>query len=251
MNGLDLRAYCDESGTQGLDFCIAGYLAPASEWAKLDEPWKHALEEAGLTEFKMRDCEQGQGLFKGRTDRQELQDHFISLIASVAAIGFVSWIDLNAQAEVAKLMSKRFLPGFAKPYLLAFSMELQFMARHVTEIPRISTDEQITFVFDRQDEFAGRAVQLLNAVKADARFQNRQRLGPVAFEDSKLLPPLQAADMLAYEAHRFLRPISDPGLREGRWQWQRLRKRVSVGVWDRQAIETYARADGATSGTTL
>src|SRR5439155_19889367 len=113
---LDLRAYCDESGTQGLDFCIAGYLAPETEWAKLDAPWKKALEEAGLSEFKMGDSEQGHGLFKGRTDRQALQERFISLIGSVDAIGFVSWIDLKAQAEVAQQMRMRFVPGFAKPY---------------------------------------------------------------------------------------------------------------------------------------
>jgi hypothetical protein len=84
---LDLRAYCDESGTQGLDFCIAGYLAPGSEWAKLDEPWNHALKPAGLTEFKMQDCEQGQGMFKGRTDRQELQDNFI---ATLGGLGYAA-----------------------------------------------------------------------------------------------------------------------------------------------------------------
>ncbi|MDQ6883727.1 MAG: DUF3800 domain-containing protein [Candidatus Dormibacteraeota bacterium] len=244
-------AYCDESGRQHLDLCVAGWLAPASEWQKPYAPWQGALQDAGLPEFKMRDCEQGQGVFKGRADREELQKRFISLINSIQSIGFVSWIDLKAFEEVAARFKDRWPQGFGKPYLLAFSMELQFMAGHVTEFIHLGPEERITFVFDRQDEFAGRALQVFNAAKADQRIQQRERLGAVTFADSARQPPLQAADLLAYEGHRYLQPLVDPALRQGRWQWQRLKDRLRVGVWDREAIQEYAQGLRLPTGDSL
>ena len=52
---VDLCAYCDESGTEGRDFVVAGWVGPAAEWEKLDAPWKCSLKDAGLLEFKAGD----------------------------------------------------------------------------------------------------------------------------------------------------------------------------------------------------
>jgi hypothetical protein len=231
---LELTAYCDESGTQLRDFCVGGWLAPRTEWEKLEAPWKQALSEAGLPEFKMRDCEMGQGLFKGRVDRRELQERFISLVISIHAQGYVSWIDLQAMHEVAAEVNQPLLPGFRAPYLLAFSMELQLMA-HELASSSIPVQERVAFVFDRQDQYAAKALIVAAGIKANPAFRNRDRLGPVAFDDSRLVPAIQAADILAYEAHR-VRTRGGP-----RWQWDMLKARLIIGAWDRTAIEDYAR----------
>ena len=231
---LDLTAYSDESGTELRDFCVGGWLAPRSEWEKLKRPWKQALKDADLHEFKMRDCEMGEGLFKGRDNRRELQERFISLVMSIHAQGYVSWIDLRAMLEVAAAYNRPLLPGFRTPYLLAFSMQLQLMA-HQLASKRVPDEERVAFVFDRQDQYAAKALVVAAGIKANPAFRNRDRLGPVIFDDSRLVPGIQAADILAYEAHR-IRTRGGP-----RWQWEKLKPRVIIGAWDRTALEDYAR----------
>jgi hypothetical protein len=54
---LELTAYSDESVTDGAVFCMAGYLAAASEWEAFDLPWNEALEAEALGELKMSLCE--------------------------------------------------------------------------------------------------------------------------------------------------------------------------------------------------
>jgi Protein of unknown function (DUF3800) len=198
---LELTAYCDESGTQSHDFVLAGYLAPASEWLGVAEAWERGLREAGLTEFKASDCYAGQGEFKNRSDRLELREKFFSIIDLANVDGFAVRIDLTTFGEVHRKLEGSIRPGFNKAYLHAFSAQLQFMTEHVSRFPR---DERIGFVFDEQDEFSGRALQMFEHLKVMPEFVRGHRLGGISFEDSKKRMPLQAADALAHRIHRDL-----------------------------------------------
>jgi hypothetical protein len=237
---LELRAYCDESGTEGNDFVIAGYVAPASEWQKLETPWNEALQLAGLSEFKMSDCEMGTGEFAGRTDRPELQALFIALIRSIDARGFAARIDLATYLTVRERIAAGLRQGYDPAYLRTFDMEVQFITSVLdASVPK---DERIAFIFDQQDEFAFKANQIYaNMLQSHAQ---RDRLGPLSFADSKRLPPLQAADMLAYEVHRQFRHGERPPPDKVRWQSVRLSEgsRVSVGFLDEAAIKEWAEA---------
>ena len=201
LMALDLTAYCDESGTQGHDLILAGYLAPASEWLRVEEAWSGALRDADLSEFKMQDCHQGHGEFRGRADRVELRERFFSIIESAEVDGFAVRIDLTTFDEVRKKLERSIRPGYNKVYLHGFSALLQFMTGLAADHP---VNERIEFVFDENDEFSGRALHMYKALMAMPALAYRDRLGAISFEDSKRLTPLQAADTLAYRVHRDL-----------------------------------------------
>lgn len=205
-----------------------------SYWEKLDGPWRAILEREGLAEFKAKDCEHGEGPYKNK-DRVKLQKEFIDAILAVPLQGFVAWMDLGAMHEVATKTQLPVLTGFRVPYLLAFSMAIQLIGHHLATSPiPVLSDERIDFVFDQQDRLASKALAVANALRNDSRFKVSSRLGPVAFDDSTRQPGLQAADLLAYQAHR----VRTHG---PRWQWDALKGRVVTGVWDRPALEDYAK----------
>jgi hypothetical protein len=54
--------------------------------------------------------------------------------------------------------------------------------------------------FSRQDEFAGRAAQLWAVLESSGRYP---RLGRLEMDDMRGRPPLQAADLVAYELLKF------------------------------------------------
>lgn len=197
---LDLTAYCDESGTQGNDLVLAGYLASASVWAQVDAMWKQLLQEKGLSEFKARDCYAGEGEFKGRDDRIEIRERFYLMMDGTNVDAFAVRIDLKTFDEVRTKLAPSIKAGFNKAYLHGFSGLLQFMTELVSDKPE---EERINFVFDEQDEFRGRALEMFEAIKKMSGIPIRSnRLGTISFGNSRLLTPLQAADALAYRVHR-------------------------------------------------
>lgn len=201
--GFELTAYCDESGTEKKDLVVAGFLAPASRWLALESEWRKALATAQppLDEFHMHDCQMGTGEFKGRDDRIELRDKFYSIITNFQPEGFAVRIDLGTFPAVQEALHKSIRAGFNEAYLHGFTALLQFMSREIDHQPK---EERIEFVFDEQDQFSGRALEIHRAyVHGDvSRAVFRSRIGGISFRDSKTVVPLQAADTLAYRIHR-------------------------------------------------
>lgn len=235
---IELETYCDDSGTPQHDFCIGGYLAPAAAWRDFERRWTNALRQANLSEFHMRDCEQNDGEFKDRSDRIALQERFIDLIASADVAGFAVHIDLRAFLAVQQVFKANMRQGYHKAYLQAFVMELQFILSKASHFP---ADERISFIFDQQDEFIGRATEIYSRARKDRAFPGRERLGPITFADSKYVAPLQAADLLAYEIHRQHRNGIPPGPNvKVRWQSARLSKNVHVAFLAEDEIRKWA-----------
>jgi Protein of unknown function (DUF3800) len=179
---------------------LAGYLAPAAEWALVSSAWRQLLEQKGLTEFKTRNCHAAEGEFKGRNDRIETREAFFAVMDKANVDAFAVRIDMKTFDDVRNKLDSSIRPGFNKAYLHGMSALLQFMTELVRDQPK---DELINFVFDEQDEFRGRALEVFEAIKRMSGIAIRsERLGSITFGNSRLLPPLQAADSLAYRVHR-------------------------------------------------
>jgi len=86
------------------------------------------------------------------------------------------------------------------------------MQDHANE--REGETETLGLVFDIQDEFSGRAREFVKAYQADPEYADK--LGGLMFDDSKRHPGLQAADLVAFEARRYL------GGEQPRQQWLNL-----------------------------
>ncbi len=196
---LRMTAYCDESGTEGRDFLFAGYIAPASQWLPIEQAWNQALAGFGLREFHARDCQAGEGEFKDRDDRLEIQNKFYSIVDSAAVDGVAVRIDLTTFEKVRRKLAPQLQRDLNEVYFHAFTAQLRMLADFALNLSR---DERIGFVFDEQDEFRGRALQMFEDMKTMPAVSFRHRLGGILFEDSKRMTLLQAADALAYRIHR-------------------------------------------------
>ena len=199
---LELTAYSDESETEHEVYCVAGYWAPARDWERFDWAWTQELRKRHLTEFHAEHCEHGDGEFAGRDDRIELRDQFVRIINQHPIHG--TWAVVNLQAwDTWAAEIKRLRPRADGAFYIAFQMYLDAVSQ---EVDRFPPEERVGFVFDNRPE-SGKAIVLFNWLRKtpDPAFRiTASRLGDVASASSVRLPGLQAADLLAYEARKYV-----------------------------------------------
>ena len=260
---LDLRAFSDESITRDQGprtFCIAGYVASAAEWEDFEIDWKRALAAEKLTEFKAANCEAGKREYarRGRAECDRIWRRFAGILTAMRTIGFGTIIDLDAYDGLAGLFKVGREEGFDDPYLLAFQHQAEMMAMRMSQMRRT---ERLALIFDKRSEAKADAIakDLYDLLKRSRKLTFVDRLGDLAFLDSKCSPGLQAADLLAYEVRRHfwevvipteprllaltrMSPLSLTGFHGGdlvrstatRWRWQlsaEIAKRISVCLW--------------------
>jgi hypothetical protein len=240
---LMLAAFLDESHDKKREraYAIAGLLSPVHSWDLFWLAWNRVLEEHGITEFHAADCENGQGPIFGRLSsekRTTIQRDLIELIADpkFQLVGFAVAIDLAAYNVLRPEMEKfRFTTrrspisgSLCDPYFTAFQHGVEMIADYPT-VKRLPPEEVITFIFDQNHEYQGRAEPLYHQLRITPHLSYSARLGGCGFLDRRKVKPLQAADLLAYESFRHM---SDAilGGRPQRWQASRLAERLGSFV---------------------
>jgi len=231
-------AFMDESH-DGV-YCVAGFLGQVGNWNRLWARWTKMLEETDIPAFHMTDCEGAYHDFEGwsREDRDAIQRKAIGIVNApdVRIVGIATGVHVEPYARVRAELEKyrRFLPGqpgsgsIGDPYFLAFQRAVEAVCG-VTIVGLPST-ERIGFTFDRNDELGGRALQLYALLADSPNLPYAKRLGQIAFQDKRTMVPLQAADLLVYEAYRYLLEVRLGGKPE-RWQWKMLRPNVPIVHW--------------------
>jgi len=219
----NLWSYCDESGNheQAAHTVVAAYFADGPTWDAFGEAWYGALAEEGLPCFHMTDCEGGWDDFSHlrhpscRTERDRLQHKFISLINSFGLQGCVAGVCRRGfEANIADLQYHLGDKKYAFPYLYCFQECVSSVCALASDYP---PHERVGFMFDRIPEFQGRANEMHSMLLDYEEWPHNSRLGAIAFDDKSRNPGLQAADILAYEAYKYL---SDTrfGTKPKRWQ---------------------------------
>jgi hypothetical protein len=193
---VKVAGYFDES-EDASTFCLAGWLAPTHHWDPFEKAWQSLVDEYGMPEFHMYDCQARKGFWESWTnpaDRWAVQFRFLDVLTKrppPSPYGSVVAIDLDAHSTT----------GSAKPWLLAFDHILARMVELQRAFNWRTADfERLALVFDEKDEFRARALEMVDRAKAQPEYRNV--IGSVTFDDSKNQPALQAADLLAYEARR-------------------------------------------------
>jgi len=243
-----MRAFNDESLNDRI-FCISGYLAPASVWGEFEIKWKRALKEERLPYFHMADCEAREEEFKGisKLERARLQRKFIEIITSTQATAIAVGVHLKFYDALADRIKKRGIK-YSKAYFTAFVHQVDHLASRIAHLP---PEEQIGFVFDRQNEYQGRAKELYDSLLGHPELPFHSRLGPLGFADKTKVVPLQAADILAYESFRYLRDVTwNYRNKSPRWQWAALSARnyIDLRGLDDKSIEELSKALETKSG---
>jgi hypothetical protein len=120
------------------------------------------------------------------------------------------------------------------PYLWAFHDAVIETANQVDHIP----EETVAFVFDRQERLQSASDRIFDGLKAQESWPRRSRLGSLSFDESRSRPPLQAADLLAYEIQKERKRRRSESHRPERISLGRLRSRLLASrYWDRASLE--------------
>jgi hypothetical protein len=244
---LDLRAYMDESGTHGGPVVVVGgYLTNATEWEKFEAAWLPVLEREHIKRFHAADCMAQEREFDGwswqRSDTvyKELisiiNDH--NLFATAIAI---------VTEDFRRLISPEERAQSGDEYHIAMQKCFGEFARLIKQ--GTSPDELIAYVFERQDEFAAWALKIFQDTLKRENGEQRFRLGSMAYGDGMKSVPLQAADIIVYEAYREMdRQIGKKYLTPNRYFSALTEKGAHyLGFFDAEKIEEILNAAKAKS----
>lgn len=224
-----LRAYCDESGKHDAAriIVVAGYVASAAEWNRFSRAWKKIVRRLPSGSFHASDFECSLGSFKGaftRSEVDEIQAQLISVVSDHEIVGHFSGVNRRAfdRFETRIKGARR---KYASPYFLCFQHIVELCCQH----------GDTSFIFDRQDEFRGRASEIFDSMKGDgSTLHYKARIGTLGFSDRQKVAPLQAADLLAYESYKWL-DRTQHGLSPPRWQWKMLNRNGRISGYGFEA----------------
>lgn len=203
---LTLNAYFDDSGTHESSdaIVVAGYISTAEQWSSFNDEWLAALAEWDLAFFHMTDFATGAGQYALWTDLQK-RDRFARLaliirrhtLASISA-GFLR----KAYNQTFDKQTKRYIGG---PYTLATTMCFLDAAERLNPL---YPSARIAYVFEDGSKGKGNVLSLFDMNKSNDDNRDYLKLLSIGFKDKRDFPPLQAADILAYEQYRYIPQVA-------------------------------------------
>jgi hypothetical protein len=225
-------SYADESGHSADPTCgfvgIGGLVATAENWENVFKlAWLATLNEFTQGRpFHMREfvLVPGVGPYKGwnESKRRAFMARLIDAIASSKARPVACVVSL----EDFKMLRPEHQKAFRDPYFMAFQEVTKGLS--LPGMPAIDRlySEQVQMVYARQEEFgatpAGRVEQLWKLIKSEASWG--QWMGGYESALPHEVPPLQAADLFAYEiTHEFENWIKRPDSKM-RWPLKQILK---------------------------
>ncbi|MEA2417610.1 MAG: hypothetical protein QOI58_4267 [Thermoanaerobaculia bacterium] len=159
-----LRAYFDESSTENSQFrcfLISGYVSNERGWRQFERKWRHALVCDGFQKHGIHwtDLAAGKEDFESLAGpanekrRERLQRKYLRIIRSAPLHGLHSSFDMNdferALPSIRKVRQ-------SKPYRLAYYHAFESVVGRLCALLQansmLDADEQVAFVFDRNDQ---------------------------------------------------------------------------------------------------
>ncbi len=253
-----LQAYMDDSGTHdGSHNCvIAGYWGSVKEWVRLEKQWKSVLQSEAIEEFKGNEFwprPEGKrvGPYKTWTDarHRDFIDRLLKIIEDTRvypfAAGFVrtEWDNLDP-------FLKRVFAGLeydAKDSDIKSAVfPFTWCVGHIADYCK--PDNLMHFVVDDDPRMARFAAQVYATLKRET-IRDKGKLGCVlgelTFADSRIAVPLQAADLLAYEAHRYAKKAQGDNTSPMRDEYRRalahFRTREDFHLFDHPRLQNLQR----------
>jgi hypothetical protein len=224
--------YGDESGLhdEAPVFVFAGWIAPQDEWTRFVPRWRDALQNAGLAEgvpFHMTDFESGRRAFDGWTAdrRRALITSLVDILVSTNAFGCGMVVD-RERARTLGVGGEWFA---SEPYTAAFPLFQSHCVFHAGAF--LDGDLCIDFVMDRQQTF-GHAMRTIHDHQRDKSNPISERTGSLEFESAADNPPLQAADLLAFELRKETEARRVQPIRPARRSWLRLYATNRIAMYD-------------------
>lgn len=215
-----LQVYVDDSGTHDDSYAcvVAGYFGGVNRWKEFERRWKEVLEKSKIHEFHARefwkrDSINGGGVGKYRhLDRDSLdqiKNDLLTVIEKTEIYPFAHGVVRSVWDRLTD-REKKFLSGgdstniaraSANPMYFIFQTAVSRAVDHCK--PGITAH----FVVDQNQLTETWTALCHRQIRGLAERESKiaNRIGELTFADSRIATPLQAADLLAYEAHRYCR----------------------------------------------
>lgn len=234
-----INGYVDESESDGV-FVMAGFVAPAEEWAKFSDAWdaaKFAAPSALNRPFKTKEIMRPRpsGAFWGMTDaqRDEKLAKLYSVIDAHASYSVYSIVHAKPLQELTEAYG--FRKEAANPYYHAISEII--IGTALVQASQGLEDEKVEWIFDERLKESGQFLSIWDAVVHDAPDHVKPLLSssPI-FRDDNQVRPLQAADLESWWMRR--RALEELSIFAERleYPWQPTDMPICGGTADAEAL---------------
>lgn len=196
-----LFVYLDEAGhSSNTDTVVfAGLAGLAPLWAGFENEWATALAEAGVREFHMKDLETCHGEFRGWDELRQKRPFLAEITELILRRGLIS-VGAAVSVKWFNSLDRNEYPNhefFEDPYHLALLEVCHVLG---TEVAPHENATEVSVTLAEQPEYQG---QGRGYYEATAALVFPDRFSPkVDYAKSKVVPMLQAADLVAYELRK-------------------------------------------------
>lgn len=196
------RAFLDESGTHENSpvIIVAGYVARPPAWRKFEAKWQRTLHPIKV--FHSNECNGFHCEWEGwsKPDRDAKVKKLLPIVRDIDGVGLAIGVVLK---DVNEALSQRpdLLPYWGNPYESCFHWWIGLMLKLMQE----RGNREPLAVVHEQNQYADEANR---AFKWHQKHNDPHgQLVSFSFGAKEKFVPLQAADILAYEANRRLQNI--------------------------------------------
>ncbi|MGH6925499.1 MAG: DUF3800 domain-containing protein [Propylenella sp.] len=230
-----LQAYMDESGIHNDSpvVTVGAYVGVPRVWRDWTKAWnkrKHPIKV-----FHANDCANLWGEFEGwdKKHRDSFVAKLLPTIADHQIAAFVSGIRMNDFREVCAVY-----PHVARIIKTPYTACFQWVVQDILMYLNAYNDTQKVAIFHEVNEFRSEALECFDFVR---KLDGYRRIMSISFGSKQSYTPLQAADILAYEANKRFR---NPKGRERR-AWQAINPsgaRRNSRYFDKASLMAFAKA---------
>lgn len=220
-----LEGFFDDSGTHGGPVTsVAGYAFKASERSQFVRKWRAVLKRNNVTHYRSHPFAHRQAPFDWKEEKRRL---FIAeltgLLLEYGTAGFVATV---ARQSCNSILGRKWMNGFGNPYALCGLASIGLVGMWADDHQHY---EKMAYVFEAGTKGYGTLSDIGDIILADRALSwkfRMQSLTTLAKADpcAKAVP-LQAADLLAYEALKLKRASLGFEDRDPRWPIQELSKK--------------------------
>jgi hypothetical protein len=202
-----LSAYMDETGHSRDEKQrfngMAGLMAPAKRWRRMERKWKRTLQRFRVPYFHMKDFANFHGHYKGWSETKR-RDLYRCLLAHIEGTRPFPVGSILKMEDYRAFVAERGEAIFDDPYHIGFGSVIVYLSTTMNAIR--PAGERVALVFSDQVEFRNSAMRdyglLVDVTEDDDLAVISNRTEWPIFRDMKELVQLQAADIVAYELYK-------------------------------------------------
>lgn len=192
-----MEAYFDESGThEGSPvMSIAGYIFEKDQCDRLKDSWAATLTQYQLPYFRMSECANGTGGFAALSmaDRVACERSMINHIKTRMTLGFAVSM---SQAEFSKMAPPHFINVFGDAYVACTVLAMASVGYWAR---KSGYTGDVAYFFESGHSQQSDAEKRMRLIDGLADRRSEFRYISHTFADKRLVLPLQAADLLAWQ----------------------------------------------------